>query len=90
MSKCSVCKKYTTKDGHDPCIPNLPGVKNACCGHGEPDRGYIQFENGLCIYFDMEYIVDWSTYVDDGIERPNDGRPIKNAKHIIFRKKEKQ
>lgn len=22
--------------GHDPCISNLPGVVNACCGHGDP------------------------------------------------------
>ena len=86
MDKCAVCKKSKTKDGHDPCIANLPGVRNACCGHGEPDRGYIQFENGLCIYFDMEYIVDWTTYVDDGVERPNGGLTAKNAKIIRFRK----
>ena len=35
-------------NGHDPCIADLPGVRNACCGHGvEP--GFIQFDNGMFI-----------------------------------------
>jgi len=34
---------------HDPCIKNLPGVMNACCGHGVED-GYIQFEDGRVIH----------------------------------------
>ena len=35
-------------DGHDACIANLPGVKNACCGHGVK-RGYVHFENDRVI-----------------------------------------
>lgn len=46
------CKKcgLDPKDygGHDPCLANLPGVRNACCGHGIED-GYIQFENGVFV-----------------------------------------
>ena len=34
--------------GHDPCIANLPGVLNACCGHGT-EKGYVQFKNGQII-----------------------------------------
>lgn len=46
--RCPKCNKRATWDRHDPCIANLPGVKNACCGHGV-DEGYIQFENGVTI-----------------------------------------
>ena len=45
---CPMCKMMTTKDGHDPCIANLPGVKFACCGHGQKDA-YISFEDGRMI-----------------------------------------
>lgn len=42
---CPKCQEFPNEKGHDPCIANLPGVKNACCGHGvEP--GYIAFDNG--------------------------------------------
>jgi hypothetical protein len=27
----------------DPCVGYLPGVYNACCGHGEDDEAYITF-----------------------------------------------
>jgi hypothetical protein len=30
-----------TENGHDPCIGELSGVMNACCGHGETDMAYI-------------------------------------------------
>lgn len=41
---CPVCKEYETAESHDPCIANLPGVRNACCGHGCKNR-YIQLDN---------------------------------------------
>ena len=44
---CGKCKKMPV-NGHDACIVNLPGVKNACCGHGT-DTGYIQFDSGVII-----------------------------------------
>jgi len=48
--KCPKCGKKRSKDGHDPCIANLPGVEYACCGHGLPNKqGYITFENGIVI-----------------------------------------
>jgi hypothetical protein len=48
---CPVCKQARAADGHDPCIPNLPGVMYACCGHGGNSQceGYIYFENGIRI-----------------------------------------
>lgn len=35
-------------NGMDGCLGKLPGVSNACCGHGwnEP---YVQFENGVIL-----------------------------------------
>ena len=55
---CKICKKKATKDGHDPCIAGLPGVKFACCGHGG-DGGYIMFENGKAIYGDFVAVVEF-------------------------------
>ena len=41
---CPKCKKLPTAEGHDPCIADLPGVANACCGHGV-DKPHVQFES---------------------------------------------
>lgn len=50
---CTRCSKMPTKDGHDACIANLPGVRNACCGHGTSEA-YVQFEDHKVIrgFFD--------------------------------------
>ena len=45
---CAKCRQPRTKQGHDPCIANLPGVMMACCGHGVRD-GYIMFMDGRII-----------------------------------------
>lgn len=52
---CKKCNMYPTKEGHDPCIANLPGVLNACCGHGVK-KAYIAFEDGRVVrgYFEIE------------------------------------
>ncbi len=52
---CKVCKKPSTKDEHDPCIPNLPGVKNACCGHGDLE-GYVMFDSGKVIRGTFDHV----------------------------------
>ena len=46
---CARCGQMETPEGHDPCIANLPGVINACCGHGNPDEAYVMFEDGRCM-----------------------------------------
>ncbi len=33
----------------DKCLGVLPGVDNACCGHGIPERAYIRFTNGTVV-----------------------------------------
>lgn len=39
----------------DPCLGLLPGVDNACCGHGEKSQAYIRFTNGVTIRgFELE------------------------------------
>lgn len=44
----------------DPCIGDLPGVDNACCGHGIKENSYIRFTNGIVVKnFDIEYTERW-------------------------------
>ncbi len=43
---CGRCEKPTGADGHDPCVGEMPGVRNACCGHGVVEEAYVQLESG--------------------------------------------
>jgi len=45
---CARCGMPPTKDGHDDCIANLPGVVEACCGHGTSEP-YVMFRGGETI-----------------------------------------
>lgn len=31
---CVRCHRIPTVEGHDSCLGYLPGITNACCGHG--------------------------------------------------------
>jgi hypothetical protein len=53
---CAKCGLLPTRWGHDPCIADLPGVRDACCGHGL--GGYIAFEDGRMICFPAAEIED--------------------------------
>ena len=46
---CGYCERETTPEGHDPCLGTLPGVVNACCGHGEDAEAYVMLESGHTI-----------------------------------------
>ena len=46
---CGFCNRHVTLEGHDSCLGTLPGIRNACCGHGELQRAYVQFDDGVCI-----------------------------------------
>jgi len=48
---CGHCGRHgSSSDGlPDPCLGLLPGVTNACCGHGNPVESYICFEGGLTV-----------------------------------------
>ena len=41
--QCGYCGMGNTVEGHDSCLGTLPGVMNACCGHGKEDNAYVQF-----------------------------------------------
>jgi hypothetical protein len=46
---CGRCGQYPTPKGHDRCLGTLPGVTNACCGHGKAGSAYVQFDDWVCI-----------------------------------------
>jgi len=50
--ECGHCGKVAIKDGYqayDDCIGKLPGLMNACCGHGKEEESYVQFIDGFSI-----------------------------------------
>ncbi len=51
IRSCMKCGKYATlgKGEVDPCLGILPGVDNACCGHGIHGESYIRFTNGKVV-----------------------------------------
>lgn len=46
---CEHCKAFVSSIKPDPCLGKLPGVKYACCGHGNKNLAYVVFENGIII-----------------------------------------
>lgn len=46
---CKKCGALMNDHEPDKCLGNLPGVDNACCGHGIPSLSYIRFTNGLVV-----------------------------------------
>lgn len=42
-SQCDHCHLPGRSDGADQCLGWLPGVMNACCGHGDLRTAYVQF-----------------------------------------------
>lgn len=46
---CPCCNSLPADGEPDGCLGSLPGVKNACCGHGIDGESYIEFENGVII-----------------------------------------
>lgn len=42
--KCHI--EYRPGEEPDPCLGKLPGVLEACCGHGTAAKGYVMFEDG--------------------------------------------
>ncbi|WP_431785857.1 hypothetical protein [Paenibacillus lactis] len=46
---CGYCHLQTTPEGHDGCLGTLPGLMNACCGHGVNKEAYVQFIDSTCV-----------------------------------------
>ena len=43
---CGHCGRDRTAEAHDGCLGTLPGVVNACCGHGNAELAYIVYADG--------------------------------------------
>ena len=46
---CGHCGRPETAEGHDGCLGILPGVANACCGHGAESEAYVQYADGTSL-----------------------------------------
>lgn len=46
---CGACSLPNTPEGHDGCLGELPGVVNACCGHGTTREAYVTFTEGAVL-----------------------------------------
>jgi len=45
---CKSCgMEYKPGEEPDPCLGTLPGVMEACCGHGNNGKAYVMFTNGV-------------------------------------------
>jgi hypothetical protein len=40
---CGHCGRPPTAEGHDGCLGTMPGVTNACCGHGVGAEAYVRY-----------------------------------------------
>lgn len=47
--KCGLVFEGSNIGEADPCLGDLPGVDNACCGHGISSQAYIRFTNGTVV-----------------------------------------
>lgn len=102
------CKKcgmlYTLESkGVDPCLGVLPGVKYACCGHGDSTKSYIHFTNGViireftikgapkktCWNMKCEYWIDQNFYADNPGSNCSKYKPIINCRDFSTIKVEK-
>lgn len=55
---CAYCGAQWKHGTPDPCLGMLPGVDNACCGHGV-EEGYISFTSGTVVR-------GWFSKIDKG------------------------
>lgn len=54
---CFKCGRQNTQKGHDACLGTLPGIMNACCGHGTIKDTYVQFLDGVSIHGESACII---------------------------------
>ena len=60
-AKCGIMFEGSNIGEPDPCLGNLPGVDNACCGHGIPSESYVRFTSGVVLrgFNEIEYTERW-------------------------------
>lgn len=51
--------------GVDACVGVLPGVKAACCGHGDEELAYVLFDDGTGL--DGKAAIDWQALMSDRV-----------------------
>lgn len=52
---CRRCGELWELEKGDRCLGVLPGVDNACCGHGVEGEAYVRFTNGVVLKdFELE------------------------------------
>ena len=50
QQECKSCGiAYRPGEEPDPCLGELPGVLEACCGHGRLEKGYVMFDDGTLL-----------------------------------------
>ena len=47
--RCGRTFQGSNEGDADLCLGELPGVDNACCGHGVREEAYIRFVNGVTV-----------------------------------------
>ncbi len=59
--ECLQCHKMPTAEGYDACLGYLPGVNDACCGHGV-HLGYIRWDGAkrMTCYFKDAWVGEHS------------------------------
>jgi hypothetical protein len=56
---CANCSEMMNDHEADHCLGALPGVDNACCGHGMREDSYVRFTNGVVLKgFYIDHIRD--------------------------------
>lgn len=65
--KCGKTFEGSNIGDADPCLGELPGVDNACCGHGVHSDAYIRFTNGVVIegFNKIKYTEKYLSSVDN-------------------------
>lgn len=71
---CGACGRHATREGHDGCLGTLPLVRNACCGHGDTKKTYVQFAPGVSIHGRpaayVQRLLKWPRRIIDRAARP--------------------
>lgn len=57
QQRCTWCAMRRLPNGNDPCLGTLPGVKFACCGHGQ-GGSYVMFRGGKVIRGPFDHMDD--------------------------------
>ena len=74
---CAHCSKQCTPEGHDACLGTLKGgVMNACCGHGDDEAAYIQFDH-------KDYKADPNKYLISGGPARVIQEALKGRTHVL-------